>query len=109
MRIEVCDEGRHFDVQTRCYAEYRLFLALVSLAESVRHATVRLSRVTPGRDVQGANDLVSCTASITLETGRQLDVATEGEHPSGAIDRLAQRAAAALEVDMTAHSNAGGP
>ena len=109
MRIDIHDEGNHFAEQTRVYAEYRVFSALVNRSDVVRHATVRLSRAR-GDGVRDKTDRVSCSVSITLETGRQVDLATRGQHPHAAIDHLARRIAAALDTDArTVHSNAGGP
>ena len=105
MRIEIYDESTHFAEQTRAYAEYRLFSTLKHRADVVRHVIVRLSLAQ-----RGENNQVSCSVSIKLETGRQVDVATRGPHPYAAIDHLARRIAAALDTAAgSVHSKAGGP
>lgn len=93
MRIDVHDPGSHFDDQTRAYAEYRVFSTLANLADVVQGVGVDLVRTADAVETSTARDVFACSVSIRLRSGREVDVASHGQHPYEAIDRAARQVA----------------
>jgi ribosome-associated translation inhibitor RaiA len=102
MRIDVHDTGNQFDEQTRAYAEYRVFSTLATLADSVHEIGVGLARAADAASTP--RDVVVCSVSIRLRSGRQMDVASHAQHPYEAIDRAARQIATVLNSRQDAHT-----
>ena len=107
MRIVVHDAGNHFDAQTRAYAERSVLLTLANVANVVQHAIVRLGHVEYAAADAGSHCIASL--SVHLRLGREVSLASHGQHPSDAIDRVVSRLAAAVETHvMRSESTASG-
>lgn len=96
MRIDVHDSGNHFDDQTRAYAEYRVFSTLANLGDVVQEVGVDLARTGDAAETPTVRDAFACSVSIRLRSGREVDVASHGQHPYEAIDRAARQVATVL-------------
>lgn len=109
MRIVIHDVANRFDAQTRAYAERSVSSTLAKVAEVVQHAIVRLGRIESGA-AGGAGNHCIASLSVHLRSGGQVNLASHGQHPSDAIDRVIGRMAAAVEAHgKTTESTASGP
>lgn len=86
MQIEVIDEQKCADAQTRAYAEYRVFAVLAPFAPAIRDACIELGR----RDAAGT-DRVTCTVTVDLRGTGARRIHAIGAHPYAAIDRAVVR------------------
>lgn len=88
MRIEVIGEDP-ITPQTRTYAEYRVFAALMQFAdaEKVRRVRVLLRPVNSGRECED----IACTVTVALEGSDSLRIRTTGPHAYAAINRAVER------------------
>src|SRR5687768_4506566 len=108
MRIVIHDAGNRFDSQTHADAERRLLLTLDSIADVVQHVVVRLGRVECSA-IEAGNHCIA-SVSVHLRSGREVNLASHGRHPSDAIERVTGRMAAAMETYVKAtESTASGP
>jgi len=108
LRIVIHDVGNRFDSQTHADAERRVLLTLASIADVVQHVVVRLGRVEYSA-IEAANHCIA-SVSVYLRSGGQVNLASHGQHPSDAIDRVTGRMAAAMETYVKAtESTASGP
>jgi ribosome-associated translation inhibitor RaiA len=74
-------------VQTRAYAEYRLFGALAKLTQRVRRVRMVL-RHTNQSDPRGA---CTCEVSVSLELVGRVRIRAGGPHPYAAINHAVER------------------
>jgi len=91
VRIEVYDENRCFDHQTRVYAEYRVFSNLVAFPDAVQNVAVTLARVHPSDAHPTPGAMALCSIAITPGPDGRVEVSARGRHPYEAIDRAATR------------------
>jgi ribosome-associated translation inhibitor RaiA len=90
MKIEVQDTHRHFDEQTRAYAEYRMFSALAAHGNAVDAVDVELTRA-GGRGSAETGEPFACRVAIRLRSGSAVEVTARAAHPYEAIERAARR------------------
>ena len=96
MRIVIHDLANRFDAQTRAYAERRVLSTLANVADVVQHAIVRLGSIEFGAACGAGNHCIA-SLSVHLRSGGRVNLASHGQHPSDAIDRVIGRMAAAVE------------
>ena len=85
-RIEVIGTDDSATVQSRAYAEYRLFATLVRHTRAIRRVRVVLAHARRN----GTND-VMCAVNLALAPAGSARVRARGPHAFGAIDRAAVR------------------
>jgi hypothetical protein len=92
VRVEV-QARAEFGEQTRAYAEYRVFSALRSFSDVVRHVSLSLARdERQGSDAEG----VICRATLAMTNGGSVETFARGRHACAAIDALANRTRALI-------------
>jgi hypothetical protein len=101
MRIYVHDPGNHFDEHTRGYAEYRVRSTLATVANDVHHAIITLAPLKRDEALEPGDPSVTCSVSVRLKSGEQMDRAAYGQDPYEAVDRAAHRIVFAVETSTT--------
>jgi hypothetical protein len=94
MRIDASTVGREFGDHARAYAEFRIFSALARFSDTVRGATVSLTRPRP------FSQSVWCSVAVTLAPGTHARVRARGRHAYDAINRAADRVGLELAPDL---------
>ena len=89
-------------LQTRAYAEYRIFSSLARFAEHVEAATVSLATDTGGHGV-------FCAVVVKLVSGSSVRLTARGRHAYDAVNRVAHRLGHALERHVEPTLAASGP
>ncbi len=91
-RIHVVSDDHAISSQSRTYAEYRVFSALMRHALEFRRARVLLR----SSGDEGTLDRVTCAVSVGLEPSGSVRVRVTGPHVYAAINRAIERLDAVL-------------
>ena len=89
MRITL--SGSNLTDHRRAYCEYRFFTSVAHHAAIIRRIDITLKRTAE------ANPRVQCAVVVDLGVSGRVKTQARSPHPTGAIDRAAQRAAWLLD------------